>query len=268
MAPASRVSLSSCSTGRSWVPRWSRWATSPGTLARSEIPPAVSERVPVERGHPRLRDPFSRGVPAGPRSGWATRRVLRGAADRCGRGAARRAVRGAGRSPLPPASGSARTRRSRRRRRRRRGRRVSRHLPGAHRMGPVPAPAALRGGGRAGRAVPCREVSAGCSARAAGRATGSARVPPVGRRGRPGRPAGRKPARVPAAAQPAPEAKLAIEYDGAVHFTRRLRERDLQRDAILASHGWLTLRFGRDDVGMAQTSRRVRSIRAQRARAA
>ena len=65
-----------------------------------------------------------------------------------------------------------------------------------------------------------------------------------------------------------PEAKLAIEYDGAVHFTRRRREADLERDTTLAGHGWQTLRFGRDAVGTAQLAWQVRTILATRTRAA
>lgn len=65
-----------------------------------------------------------------------------------------------------------------------------------------------------------------------------------------------------------PDAKLAIEYDGAVHFTRQRREADLQRDTTIAGHGWQTLRFGRDAVGTAQFTWQVRSILAARSRAA
>jgi len=64
------------------------------------------------------------------------------------------------------------------------------------------------------------------------------------------------------------EAKLAIEYDGAVHFTRPRREADLQRDATIAGHGWQTLRFGRDAIGTAQLAWQVRSILSTRTRAA
>ena len=65
-----------------------------------------------------------------------------------------------------------------------------------------------------------------------------------------------------------PESKLAIEYDGAVHFSRRRREADLQRDTTVAGHGWQTLRFGRDTIGTAQLVWQVRSILAYRPRAA
>jgi hypothetical protein len=56
-----------------------------------------------------------------------------------------------------------------------------------------------------------------------------------------------------------PESKLAIEYDGALHFNRHRAELDRQRDAILASHGWETVRLGRDDVDpwMPETARRI-----------
>nr|WP_239028408.1 DUF559 domain-containing protein [Pseudonocardia acidicola] len=45
-----------------------------------------------------------------------------------------------------------------------------------------------------------------------------------------------------------PEARLAIEYDGATHFTRERSKRDRRRDAVLADLGWDTLRFVDDDV--------------------
>ena len=62
-----------------------------------------------------------------------------------------------------------------------------------------------------------------------------------------------------------PEAKLAIEYDGAVHFTPAQARRDRQRDAELASLGWLTLRLGPDDLlAMPQTVLRIRTLLAQR----
>lgn len=46
-----------------------------------------------------------------------------------------------------------------------------------------------------------------------------------------------------------PDARLAIEYDGAVHFDRLHNHRDQDRDARLASHGWLTLRVRADGLG-------------------
>lgn len=61
-----------------------------------------------------------------------------------------------------------------------------------------------------------------------------------------------------------PDALLAIEYDGAAHFTREGRHRDLRRDATLAAMGWLTLRFGRDEIGAAQTADQVRRALHQR----
>jgi hypothetical protein len=61
-----------------------------------------------------------------------------------------------------------------------------------------------------------------------------------------------------------PRFKLAIEYDGAGHYTREQGERDRQRDAVLASYGWQTVRFGRDGLGLAQTAWQVRSILAAR----
>ena len=43
-----------------------------------------------------------------------------------------------------------------------------------------------------------------------------------------------------------PAARLAVEYDGAHHYTRNRGERDRRRDAELADLGWETLRVGRD----------------------
>ena len=41
------------------------------------------------------------------------------------------------------------------------------------------------------------------------------------------------------------EVKLAVEMDGAAwHGSRAQRERDIRRDALLATVGWQTLRFG------------------------
>jgi very-short-patch-repair endonuclease len=41
------------------------------------------------------------------------------------------------------------------------------------------------------------------------------------------------------------ESRLAVELDGAAwHGSRRQRERDIERDALLATVGWQTLRFG------------------------
>jgi very-short-patch-repair endonuclease len=58
-----------------------------------------------------------------------------------------------------------------------------------------------------------------------------------------------------------PAAKLAIEYDGSAHFDRRRAERDRQRDAELAGHGWQTVRLVADDLaGLPQTVRRVRLL--------
>lgn len=55
------------------------------------------------------------------------------------------------------------------------------------------------------------------------------------------------------------EARLAVEYDGAMHFTRWQRERDLRRDATLSAYGWQTLRLSRNDLGPIAVGR-VRSI--------
>ena len=41
------------------------------------------------------------------------------------------------------------------------------------------------------------------------------------------------------------EVQLAVELDGAAwHGSREQRERDIRRDALLATIGWQTLRFG------------------------
>jgi very-short-patch-repair endonuclease len=61
-----------------------------------------------------------------------------------------------------------------------------------------------------------------------------------------------------------PSARLAIEYDGSEHYTRRRREMDRQRDAELADYGWHTMRLGRDEVDAAVTVRRVRELIALR----
>lgn len=61
-----------------------------------------------------------------------------------------------------------------------------------------------------------------------------------------------------------PGAKLALEYDGAVHFDRNAAHHDRQRDAILAGHGWLTVRLCADDLYAAQTVQRIDSLLAQR----
>lgn len=55
-----------------------------------------------------------------------------------------------------------------------------------------------------------------------------------------------------------PQVRLAIEYDGAVHFTARAGRRDRQRDAVLAGYGWLTMRMTDDDLwALPQTVGRV-----------
>lgn len=64
-----------------------------------------------------------------------------------------------------------------------------------------------------------------------------------------------------------PHATLAIEYDGAHHFSAWRARRDRQRDAELAGYGWLTLRLTDDDVlAMPQTVSRVRTLLIQRPR--
>ncbi|HEY9414781.1 MAG TPA: DUF559 domain-containing protein [Pseudonocardia sp.] len=55
-----------------------------------------------------------------------------------------------------------------------------------------------------------------------------------------------------------PDVKLAIEYDGSLHFDHRRTLRDRQRDLELADLGWDTMRLGQDDLeARPQTVRRV-----------
>ncbi|MBO0808345.1 MAG: DUF559 domain-containing protein [Actinobacteria bacterium] len=62
-----------------------------------------------------------------------------------------------------------------------------------------------------------------------------------------------------------PEAKLAIEYDGRTHLDPVQTERDRQRDAELAAHGWETLRLGRDQLyALPQTVQTIRTMLALR----
>lgn len=63
-----------------------------------------------------------------------------------------------------------------------------------------------------------------------------------------------------------PNVRLAIEYDGATHYTRAQGERDRQRDASLADLGWDTMRLGSLAVGAAQTPHLVRRRLATRTR--
>ncbi|MDT7633747.1 MAG: hypothetical protein QOI50_5677 [Pseudonocardiales bacterium] len=67
-----------------------------------------------------------------------------------------------------------------------------------------------------------------------------------------------------------PAARLAVEYDGALHFDRRRAELDRQRDSLLARYGWETVRLIADDVGIGlfQTTCRVRDILELRGRPA
>lgn len=61
------------------------------------------------------------------------------------------------------------------------------------------------------------------------------------------------------------EAQLAIEYDGVGHFSRIRHEHDRERDSLLASHGWLTVRLFQENLkGMPQTVGKIRSILAGR----
>lgn len=62
-----------------------------------------------------------------------------------------------------------------------------------------------------------------------------------------------------------PEAKLAIEYDGRGHLDPTRTERDRERDAELAAHGWQTLRLGRDQLyALPQTLQTIRTMLALR----
>lgn len=64
-----------------------------------------------------------------------------------------------------------------------------------------------------------------------------------------------------------PEAKLAIEYDGAAHLDPRRTIRDRERDAILAGYGWQTRRLGSHDLdALPQTIERIRNLLARRSR--
>ncbi|GAA5157159.1 hypothetical protein GCM10023321_34940 [Pseudonocardia eucalypti] len=59
-----------------------------------------------------------------------------------------------------------------------------------------------------------------------------------------------------------PDAKLAIEYDGAPHFDARQRAQDLHRDNELARYGWHTMRIDRRQAttGLERTISNVRSV--------
>lgn len=63
-----------------------------------------------------------------------------------------------------------------------------------------------------------------------------------------------------------PTAKLAIEYDGEVHFDARARARDLRRDNDLARHGWRTMRLDKHQVttGLSRTIDNIRIALARR----
>lgn len=64
-----------------------------------------------------------------------------------------------------------------------------------------------------------------------------------------------------------PDAKLAVEYDGADHFDKVQAERDRLRDAQLVSHGWDTVRITANGLGtsIVQTIRHVAALLALRA---
>jgi hypothetical protein len=59
-----------------------------------------------------------------------------------------------------------------------------------------------------------------------------------------------------------PAARLAIEYDGEIHFTPSRSRADRQRDLELADRGWHTMRLTRDDVDgdPPRTRRRVATL--------
>ncbi|GAA5160824.1 hypothetical protein GCM10023321_44140 [Pseudonocardia eucalypti] len=63
-----------------------------------------------------------------------------------------------------------------------------------------------------------------------------------------------------------PAAKLAIEYDGEVHFDARARARDLRRDNELARYGWHTMRLDKRQAttGLARTVENIRIALARR----
>jgi very-short-patch-repair endonuclease len=64
------------------------------------------------------------------------------------------------------------------------------------------------------------------------------------------------------------EVQLAVEMDGAAyHGSRRQRERDIHRDALLATIGWQTLRFGFGRMTAAPDACRRDVLAAWRARA-
>lgn len=64
-----------------------------------------------------------------------------------------------------------------------------------------------------------------------------------------------------------PAVKLAIEYDGAEHDDPLRVQRDRERDGLLASYGWDTLRVGKDGMGLGllRTVSRVRQLLVVRA---
>jgi hypothetical protein len=64
-----------------------------------------------------------------------------------------------------------------------------------------------------------------------------------------------------------PARRVAIEYDGAVHFDEVKARSDRQRDAILAGYGWQTVRLTSADLGSALpiTVGRIRRLLAARA---
>jgi len=63
-------------------------------------------------------------------------------------------------------------------------------------------------------------------------------------------------------------ARVAIEYDGSVHFTARRARLDRERDGLLAAYGWQTLRLVAEDIGFGirQTADRVAQLLAVRSR--
>ena len=65
------------------------------------------------------------------------------------------------------------------------------------------------------------------------------------------------------------DALLAVEMDGAAwHGSREQRERDIRRDALLATAGWQTLRFSyrRLTADPEECRREIRSVHAARRR--
>jgi hypothetical protein len=195
----------------------------PGPPLRAEVPAGVPRRLPARRSRARPGDPLPGGVPARRRPGWGARRLLHGAAARCGLRPARRSRRGA-RATLPETvRGAADPVRHPGRRRHRGARRLPAHRRRTHGVGPGPAAADDRGRRCAGRTrtdhtVPTRRAAG--PPRVPNR---RARLPPTGRARRTGRPEGGVARGDPAAGHAGPRRPAAAR--GAVPDLRRVRLR-------------------------------------------